>query len=247
MSDAALAVSRRAVSDAVIVTPSGVLDMTTYRRLHDVLLKAGVDEPRAVVAELDFLVVPRPSTLVVFASAAEQLAEWPGVPLLLVARTAATRRLLARQRLHRFVPVHDSIPAAIAAIGATPPRRVVRRALPNHLTSAGEARRFVMETCAEWAVAETRRYEAMTVVNELVENTLIHTYQAPSVRLELRRDLFTVAVYDDDPTLPPQPSDLARPAGKHPRGLKIVEEFARAWGSTPSSRGGKVVWATLRI
>ena len=243
MTKAALAVTRRDVPEAAIVTPTGVLDVENYGRLHDALLQIGVDEPGAVIVELDQLVVPRPSTLALFTSIARQLAQWPGVPLLLVAEKAVTRKLLVGQRLHRFVPVHDSVAAAVAMVGRSPRRRVVRRTLPNHLSSAAEARRFVLDACVRWAVAEELRHDAMTLVNELVENTLIHTYQAPSVRLELRRGVLTVAVYDDDPALPPR---LSATTVGH-RGLRVVEAIAHAWGSAPTARGGKVVWATLRI
>src|ERR1044072_1183765 len=73
-----------------------------------------------------------------------------------------------------------------------------RRAVPAR---PALARRFVLDVCSDWPVGPRVR-EAVVIANELVENTLLHTYSAPMLRLELRRGMLTIAVYDDNPAMP---------------------------------------------
>jgi anti-anti-sigma regulatory factor len=226
-----------------VIEPHGVLDAASYGDLRNTMVKAAIDEPRAVIVDLDGLAVPDRWALALFSSVADQLAQWPGVPLLLAATEPGQRDLLARYRLARYVAVYPSVLAAVDAIDDPPPRRIARRQLPNALASASLARRFVLDVCSAWPVA-ARTEDAMMIANELVENTLLHTYCAPSLRLELRRGMLTIAVYDDDPA----PARLVEPEvpGRH-RGLLLVSRLARVWGCSPTLAGGKVVWAVLRV
>lgn len=227
---------------ALVLRPRGVLDMASYASLRVSLVKAATDEPRALVVDLDGLVVPDPAAYALFSSVSTQLAEWPGLPLLLAAGEERQRTAVAAYRLSRFVPVHPSVPAALAAIDDPPPRRLTRCNLPNSLSGAPLARKFVREVCRRWAVTEAD--EVIMIANELVENTLIHTYCAPSLRLELRRGLLTVAVYDDDPAL----AELREPETSRwgQGGLALVAGLSTTWGCSPTLMGGKVVWAVLR-
>jgi anti-anti-sigma regulatory factor len=239
-----LEIGQRVLCGAVVAEPRGVLDAGSYRTLRDTLVKIAVDEPLAVIVDLDRLDVPDGSAYALFVSAGDQLTQWPGVPLLLAAENEGQRARVREYHLPRFVIVHTSVSAAVAAIGDPPLRRIARRRLPNALTSSGAARDFVREICAEWRV-RVDVDTAVAVVAELVENTLLHTYCAPSLRVELRRDLLTVAVYDDDP----EPVRLVERdvAAQRRGGLALVAAYARAWGCAPTPAGGKVVWATLRL
>lgn len=240
MPTAPLRVDHRELVGASVVEPHGVLDAATYGGFRIDLVKAAIDEPRAVIVDLDALSVPDSTALSLFSSVSTQIAQWPGVPLLVVAAGDTQRALLAAYRLARFVPVYSSVMAAVAAIDDPPPRRIARRRLPNSLTSAALARRFVLDVCSDWPVA-TRTEDAMMVANELVENTLLHTYCAPSLRLELRRGMLTIAVYDDDPAM----AHLDRSDTERHRGLVLVAGLCRVWGCSPTPLGGKVVWAVL--
>jgi hypothetical protein len=52
-------------------------------------------------------------------------------------------------------------------------------------------------------------------------------------------------VRDDDPVAPkPRPLTSDQPGG---RGIPLVAALSRAWGVSPSPRGGKVVWAVLPL
>jgi anti-anti-sigma regulatory factor len=240
-----LDVDQRVLRGAVVVEPHGVLDMGSYRKLRNILVKIAIDEPVAVIVDLGGLVVPDRSAYALFVSVADQLARWPGVPLLLAAGSAAQREKLREYHLSRYISVAESVSAAAAAVGTPSPRRIARRKLPNALVSSALARDFVRDACTEWCVRRQEADQAVAIVAELVENTLLHTYCAPALRVELRPGELTVAVYDDDPA----PARLLERdmADLRQHGLALVAVYARAWGCSPTPTGGKVVWATLLI
>jgi anti-anti-sigma regulatory factor len=233
----------RALDEAVIVAPTGRLDALSYRQLRDHLIKVSTDSPRAIVVDLAELEVDPESTLAIFPAVHTRLEQWPGVPLLLVTGSGRIRNQLARNGTGRYLPVHDDLTSAIAAIDEPPPRRVAHVQLPNSLTSPRLAREFTRLTCAGWGL-DRLLDDALLLVGELVTNAVMHTDSTPVVRLELRRTMFSVAVCDDlrgEVTMRDPGGDFA---GIH--GLLLVAQIAAAWGSSPTSTGGKVVWATLR-
>jgi anti-anti-sigma factor len=229
--------------DIVVVSPGGQLDLTTAHELRDHLIKVATDHPRAVVVDLASLVIETASSLSLFAAVHTRLAQWPGVPLLLVGGAERARALIARYRTARYVPVHDTVADAILAIDEPLPRRVLRLQLPNALTSPRIAREFVRSTCVDWHLGQISD-DATLLVGELMSNAVVHTCAAPRIRLELRRRLFSVAVYDDEPGTVTMRDPGGSAAGIH--GLLLVAQIATAWGCAPTSDCGKVVWATLR-
>ncbi|OLF17243.1 STAS domain-containing protein [Actinophytocola xanthii] len=228
---------------ALVLVPRGVLDSLTYGDLRSLVLKAAVDEPRAVIVDVDRLVVPDPSAYSLFSSLCTQLAQWPGVPLLVAAGDERRRAGITDYRLARYLPVHESVETALASAHRPPVRRLARRVLPNSMVSASLSRQYVRDLCLDWEVVSCVE-SAVLITNELVENTLLHTYCAPSLRLELRRGLLTVAVYDDDPAL----AEPVRPDTGHAGrgGLALVADLSVTWGCSRTLAGGKVVWAVLR-
>jgi hypothetical protein len=233
----------RMLDDTVIAGPHGRLDVTTYRQLRDHLTKLGTDHPRAVVVDLDGLDIASVGPLAIFTTVHLRLAQWPGVPLLLAGGNENSRALVAASTIDRFLPVHDTVAAAVVAIDAPPLRKVHRTVLPTDRKTPQIARELTRRTCLEWGVAHVAD-DAVLVANELVSNAVVHTSSEPGFRLELRRELLSVAVYDDVPgevtLLDPGAEQYAV------RGLLLVAQLATAWGCSPTSAGGKVVWATLR-
>jgi hypothetical protein len=227
---------------AVVVVAEGLLDAVSYSRLRTAMVKAAADEPRAVIVDVDRLQVDSQAALALFPAVATELATWPGLPLLLVATGEAARLMLADYRMPRLVPVYDDLDAAVDAIGDTPPRQIARLALPNGHVGPRLARAFVRRCCYRWRIYDDRALDAIWLANELVENTMKHTYSAATVRLELRRGLLTVAVYDDDPA---EPWLAERAPVRVVHGLTVVARLCRTWGTTPTPTGGKVVWAVL--
>jgi hypothetical protein len=222
--------------------PGGTLDPATYPQLRDTLLKYTAEQPDGLLIELDGLTMPSTAATSVFPLVASRAADWPGIPVLLVLADEARRaRLMAGMR-GRFVPVHDSVPAAIASIDPPVRSRAVIE-LPPSPVSTRRARYFVRMNCARWGLNDLTT-DAMTVVTAFVENTLTHTGSTAFLRVELLRGVLTVAVTDDDPC----PAVLRERAegGVAPSGLLLVSAVARLWGCTPTMDGGKTVWAVLR-
>ncbi|MFE9747722.1 ATP-binding protein [Saccharothrix saharensis] len=236
-----LALHRTDVDGAAVVRPTGRLDLTTYRDLRDGLLKCAADEPTAVIVRLgDGFECATPAFLSVFATVRLRVADWPGVPLLLVAESPGQRRALAGSlgALPRFAALDE----ALAAVERPPERTRDETALPNALVSGLLARNFVRAACDRWHVTHLV-HDAVTVATELVENAVRHGRSAPTLRLDLRGRRLVVAVHDDSPEQPREPkSDPRRHRGW---GLTIVSSLSRTWGSHPWPRGGKIVWAVL--
>src|ERR1700751_5064924 len=59
-----------------ILTVRGVLHSATYRGLRDAIIEAALDEPRAVVVDVNLLCVPAESAWAVFTSARRHVRTW---------------------------------------------------------------------------------------------------------------------------------------------------------------------------
>ena len=128
------------------------------------------------------------------------------------------------------------------------PKLALRTPRPD-AWSVRAGRDFAIATVSRWGAAEHGDDIAM-VVSELLTNALRHalpeTGQAPrpgSVRLALLQPGRSVicAVADPSPKTPaPQDPGILCEGG---RGLHVISALADAWGCTPPSHAGKVVWA----
>ncbi|KAA9153896.1 hypothetical protein FPZ12_033480 [Amycolatopsis acidicola] len=230
------------VSQCFVVTVAGVLDTVSYRELRDTLIKLAVEEPRALVVDIDSLEVGNSAALSVFSAASLRISEWPNLPLLLVATNPVRRGELDASTVRRFVRVYDSATSAIAALDEAPPRRRSVMRYPPVAASSHLARKFVRTTTEQWHIGHLAQ-DAACIASELVENAFRHADTEFEVRLELRRGLLTVAVRDGVTT----PAVLRQRADGLPDGygLHIVADLSRSWGCMPDVRGGKVVWAVL--
>jgi anti-anti-sigma regulatory factor len=240
-----LDIAVRTVGGAVVITPSGVLEVTTAPQLRTLLFKALADQPDAVIVQLQGLVLAKAYALSLFTAVARQTADWSGIPLILVTGHRNSRALQLESAVAaRFIPVFTDLASALASIRNPPARHLTRLRLPPDPHSAGVARRFVAATCELWR-CEDASEDAVAIVSELVGNVVRHTRSDADLRLELRRLLLTVAVSDTDPVFPVRrPPSPTRESGL---GLAIVTQLATAWGANATSAGGKVVWATLRL
>ena len=240
---AQLEIDRSFRDEAALLTPRGVLDLASYGRLRDALLKCALEIPRAVIVDVSSLLVPTDATLAVFPSVWMQVCEWPEVPIMLVAEHELARRRIKHSPIVRYIPVHASVDEALDSLEHRPPGRRAVRELPYSPASAAGARRFVQLVCTRWDCAPLL-VDATMIANELVENVVRHAGTESRLRLELRRGLLTVAVYDDDPT----PVKRVEPwTSAPPRlGLMLVSRLASSWNCAPTLAGGKVVWAVLR-
>ncbi len=237
-----LQVDRSYLDGAALLVPHGVLDLASYGPLRDLLLIYALESPRAVIVDVSNLLVPTDATLAVFPSVWTQVAVWPGVPIMLVARPELTRRRLRHSEMISYVPVYTSVAEALGSLEAPAKGRRAALELPYDPTSASAARRFVHEVCTQWNCAELI-IEGTMIANELVQNAVQHAGSECQLRLELRRRMLTIAVYDDDPT----PAKRVEPwTSVPPRlGLMLVSRLAETWSCAPTMGGGKVVWAVL--
>lgn len=239
-----LAVVPGTAGTACLLTVEGVLDTTTYLQLRDAITKAALDEPRAVLVDVNELDVSTASAWSVFTSARWHVSTWPDVPVMLICGQAGRRRAIARTGVTRYVPTHSTVDAALAGLSGHPPgvRRRVRAEFPAELTSLRTARILVAECLRVWSRVELCTV-ATVIVNVFVENVLQHTACAPVVVLETDGTWVSISVQDSSAALAVRHEDPYR--GDDPvSGLAMVASVAQAWGSMPTS-SGKTVWAVV--
>jgi hypothetical protein len=238
-----LAISADTAGGASLLTAEGVLDSTTYLQLRDAIVKAALDEPQAVLVDVNRLDVPASSAWAVFTSARWLVDTWPAVPIHLVCGHYHRRHIIARNGVTRYVRVHPTVDAALAALTDT--ERVRWRAkteLPAALASLRVARDFVAQRLAEWSFDSL--IPVVTVVaNVFVENVLQHTAGGAVLRLETDGTTITVSAQDGSST-PAARHEDSRLGGEQVSGLAIVASVTRAWGCSPTP-SGKTVWAVI--
>ena len=226
---------------AISVTVTGVLDLVSYPELRDGLLKIATEAPDGLIADIGGVCIDDQKLMNVFSVVAMRISDWPGVPFALVTGRLEHRVALAARTVDRFVQVYEDFGTAESSL-AHPSRRRAVQALTHADGASGLARRFIQRVCDVWAVPEFTD-DALLIGTELVENAIRHTASAPTLRLELRRGILTVAVADDDPA---EAVLVERVSALEPGlGLRMVAQTARVWGCNRSWSGGKVVWAVL--
>jgi anti-anti-sigma factor len=238
-----LSISAASTEQVRLLTVGGVLDGSTYLKLRDAVIKAALDEPRAVIVDVSMLEVPASSAWSVFTSARWHVSTWPDVPIMLVCGHARGRKAIARCGVARYVPVYPTIDAALAASADSSRfnRRRARAELAASVTSLRQARDLVAEWLGAWSQAALIPVTTV-IVNVFVENVLQHTASAPAVVLESDGTMVSVAVQDGSRVPAVRSEDSVHGRGVH--GLTIVAAVSRAWGSTPMP-SGKTVWAVV--
>jgi hypothetical protein len=151
---------------------------------------------------------------------------------------------MAAVGITRYVPVHPTRAAALAAAGDVPldGRRRVRAELPYAQKSLRLARAMVHEWLSTWSASRLIP-AAGTVATVFIQNVLEHTDSAPVLIVENCRDSITIAV-EDGSHRPATRHEDGGAGGDIVSGLAIVSVLCRAWGSTPTS-SGKTVWAVI--
>jgi hypothetical protein len=229
--------------DTSILYAEGILDSSTYRGLRDAVIKAALDEPRAVIVDVNRLVVPSATAWSVFTSARWHVNIWPDVPIALVCGDVMSRRAIVACGVARYVPVHPTSQAALAATDdlIVNARRRGRVQLPRSRVATRLARAMVDEWLTAWSVDHLIPLVS-TVATVFVENVLEHTQSAPVLITETCKDTVTVAVEDCSQFPAIRKEGLSGAQGVS--GLAIVSCLCRAWASTPTPTG-KTVWALV--
>jgi serine phosphatase RsbU (regulator of sigma subunit)/anti-sigma regulatory factor (Ser/Thr protein kinase) len=121
---------------------------------------------------------------------------------------------------------------------ALSPHQVASWTLPSDDTAARCARNLAAGQLAEWGLEGL--VDAMKlIVSELVTNAVRHGTGPIRLRL-IQHEVLTVEVTDAD-FCSPGPCN-SRIVDEHGRGLFLVAQLSRRWGTRPA-RDGKVVWA----
>jgi PAS domain S-box-containing protein len=117
---------------------------------------------------------------------------------------------------------------------------VVERRLASEASSVGEARRALRQAVADAEIDDGEWVDdALVAISEIVTNALVHAGTPIGLTIRVDDAGIRVEVADGSPH-PPRPRGYAVTAGTG-RGLSLVEELVRAWGSSPDEPG-KVVW-----
>lgn len=227
-----------------VLTVEGVLDSSTYRTIRDAVIKAAIDEPRAVIVDINRLHAPSSSAWAVFTSARWHVSVWPDVPILLVCAAPEAQRAVRAAGVTRYVPIHSTRELALQAVASRSlrVRRRARASLARNISSLEVARDVIAEWLTQWDIAEMIPV-ATTLATVFIENVLDHTESAPALIVESYQDTVTVAVEDNSAHLPGRHED-ADWGADIVSGLAIVAALCRTWGATPTT-SGKTVWALI--
>ncbi|HZQ32467.1 MAG TPA: ATP-binding protein [Mycobacterium sp.] len=240
-----LVVGEAPATGTCVLRPQGLLDSSTYHRLRDAVITAAVEQPNGVVVDVSSLSVPTASAWAVFSSAGWHIRCWPDTPLALVCHDRKCIAALRNCGVCRHVPVYTSTLDAVAALRTQRSDVARRRARVDLLrgpASVHESRDLVSHWLALWNRRELTSI-AQLVVTVLVENVLVHTDSAPTLRLEDTGDAVTVGVQDGAHALATR-LERADGGGEDVSGLAIVGALCRHWGNAPMS-SGKTVWALI--
>lgn len=230
----------REESPVVEVRLAGTLDVATMRAVYEVLQRSLTGQPDALIVDLSELTVADRLALSVFAAAAHQAADWPAVPMVLCAPPPEAAAWLAESTACRVVPVCRDRAEATRRVDASATPRL-RAHLQPVADACRRARELARDACRRWNLPELTGPTSL-VLSELVGNVVRHAGTPMRVTLTLRQPYLHVAVTDGSrAVVRPTTADQAAEGG---RGLLLVREVTRRWGSAPVG-DGKVVWALL--
>ncbi|MGA5042301.1 SpoIIE family protein phosphatase [Streptomyces capoamus] len=132
----------------------------------------------------------------------------------------------------------DDVTLLLARTRALEPTRVASWDLPNEPVSVTTARHLAARRLREWGL-ESLVTSVESIVSELVANAVRHGDGPTRLRL-IQHRVLTCEVSDSS-TGRPRPGH-PHALDEHGRGLRLVAQLSRRWGSR-SATDGKVVWA----
>ncbi|WP_028799964.1 SpoIIE family protein phosphatase [Streptomyces sp. 142MFCol3.1] len=132
----------------------------------------------------------------------------------------------------------DDVTLLLVRTRSLEPTQVASWALPSDQTAARTARTLAADQLKEWGL-EGLEESTKLILSELVTNAVRHRTGPIGLRL-IRHQVLTCEVFDTD-VCSPRPR-RAHTMDENGRGLFLVAQLARRWGSRPVPCG-KVVWA----
>ncbi|MFG3309506.1 SpoIIE family protein phosphatase [Streptomyces wuyuanensis] len=136
----------------------------------------------------------------------------------------------------------DDVTLLLVRTRSLSPTQVASWTLPSDQTAVRRARNLAASQLAEWGL-EGLKGTTNLIVSELVTNAVHHSTGPIGLRL-IHHQVLTVEVTDTDASPPRMRS--AHTNDENGRGLFLVSQLSRTWGSRPIS-GGKVVWAEAEL
>jgi anti-anti-sigma regulatory factor/anti-sigma regulatory factor (Ser/Thr protein kinase) len=236
-----LTCTTRSRHPVAVLVLRGDLTEATASTARDSMIKILVDQPTALVVDLDGVNHTDAAGLAVFGAVARHAAQWPETAVMLG----------GRRDLHEQIQIADSTPSevftsvaeAVAAAASRPVARSCRLACGTGIDAPARARRIATTVFRGWAVPDDLVARAVLIVSEFVANAVRHARTRSELMLNLQGRRLHIAVRDTCRRLPQVSSttDIHREDG---RGLGIVGRLAASWGVVADS-DGKVVWAAL--
>lgn len=239
-------VRRDFASGITVVRISGELRAERADGLSRLVRRCRIDEPLALVVDLDRVRILDTSLLSIFTAPVP-----PGdavlnrAPILSVNAFTPTGRLV-QATMGGVARICASVAEAVVAAGevaaADGDRRHAHLA-PRPLAPAA-GRQLVESACRAWRLPQVLD-NAVVVVSELVSNAVEHAGTELDVTVTRRPHGLRLSVRDrkSDPPLVMAPADVAGVAQRG-RGLAVVAALARSWGYEPAE-DGKSVWALV--
>src|SRR5690625_245070 len=192
-----LTVDTAFIDGSCFLTAAGSLDGRTDLTLRDTVISAALDEPTAVLVNVENLCVPVVSAWTALSSARWHVSHWPDVPIMVVCAQPSVAVTLSRHGVSRSVPVYPSVDAALRTLGdgAPPRRRRASATLSASTPALHRSRVLVAEWLTGWGRGDLVPV-AKVIVDGFVENVLAHTDSRPVVLAETDGATVTVAVED---------------------------------------------------
>ncbi|WP_442811064.1 SpoIIE family protein phosphatase [Streptomyces sp. NBC_01217] len=132
----------------------------------------------------------------------------------------------------------DDVTLLLVRTRSLSPVHVASWTLPSDETAVRSARHMAARQLAEWGL-EGLEDATKLIVSELITNAVRHSTGPIGLRL-IKHQVLTCEVFDTN-TDSPRPR-RARTIDENGRGLFLVAQLSRRWGTRSASRG-KVVWA----
>ena len=120
--------------------------------------------------------------------------------------------------------------------------RTVRR-FRRDIPEIPRSRRFVAEVLERSGASATDA--VLLVASELVTNAVCHGAGEVELRVDVRGDEVRLEVLDGGHARVVAPRAVAAPTATGGRGLQLVREVSRRWGSGFDAAGRTLVWAEL--
>ncbi|MFJ4983001.1 SpoIIE family protein phosphatase [Streptomyces sp. NPDC088732] len=136
----------------------------------------------------------------------------------------------------------DDVTLLLVRTRSLDPAQVASWTLPSDDTAARRARHLATFQLDEWGL-EGLEESTKLIVSELVTNAVRHSTGPIGLRL-IHHHVLTCEVFDTDVCSPHL--RRARTVDENGRGLFLVAQMSRRWGSR-SVTGGKVVWAEAEL